>query len=104
MTMVRKIIFNGQQPTAEQIKEVEDAAKKPIVFDEDCPELTVEQLQQFAVLARKQREERRKQIVSLRISQASLEKAKALGKGYTSVLSRLLDMALNNPEMIKKCL
>lgn len=104
MTMVRKMIFKGQQPTAEQIQEVEEAAKKTIVFDEECPELTAEQLQQFAILARKQREERRKQVISLRLSQASLEKVKALGKGYTSVLSRLLDMALNNPEMVKKCL
>lgn len=104
MTMVRKMIFKGQQPTAEQVKEIENAAKRPINFDEDCPELTAEQLQQFALLARKQREERKKKVVSLRISQATLEKAKSLGKGYTSVLSRLLDMALNNPEMVKKCL
>jgi hypothetical protein len=33
-----------------------------------------------------------------------MEKARALGKGYTSVLSRLLDAALNDEEMIKKCL
>lgn len=104
MTMVRKMIFKGQQPTAEQVREIEEASKRPIVFDEDCPELTAAQLQEFAILARKQREERKKQIVSLRLSQATLEKAKALGKGYTSVLSRLLDMALNNPEMVKKCL
>ena len=104
MTMMRKIIYTGQKPTAEQIEEIETAARMPITFDEDCPELTAEQIQEFAALARKQREERKKQVVSLRLSTASLEKARALGKGYTSVLSRLLDMALNNPEMVKKCL
>lgn len=104
MTIIRKMIYEGQQPTAEQIKEIEEAAKRPITFDEDCPELTEEQIKQFAMLARKQRAERRKQIVSLRLSPTTLDKAKALGKGYTAVLSRLLDMAINNPEMVKKCL
>lgn len=33
------IIDDGQKPTQEQLKEVEDAKKSPIVFDEDCPEL-----------------------------------------------------------------
>ena len=30
----------GDKPTKEQIKEVEEAKKHPIVFDEDCPELS----------------------------------------------------------------
>jgi len=30
----------GQLPTEEQLKEVEQASKMPIVYDEDCPELT----------------------------------------------------------------
>ncbi len=34
------IVNDGQKPTPEQIKEVEDASKQPIVFDEDCPELS----------------------------------------------------------------
>jgi len=33
--------------TPEQIAEIEEAAKHPIVFDEDCPEMTEEQLKQF---------------------------------------------------------
>ena len=33
--------------TEEQIKEIKEAAKTPIVFDEDCPEMTEEQLRQF---------------------------------------------------------
>lgn len=32
------------------------------------------------------------------------EKAKKLGRGYNGILSRLLDMALSNPDMVKKCL
>lgn len=34
------IIKNGQMPTEEQLKEVEEAQKHPIVFDEDCQELS----------------------------------------------------------------
>ena len=34
------IIAKGQRPTEEQLKEVREAAKNPIEFDEDCPELS----------------------------------------------------------------
>ena len=34
------IIDNGQKPTEEQLREVEEARKSPIVFDEDCEELS----------------------------------------------------------------
>ena len=37
----------GTPLTPEQIAEVREAAKRPIVFDEDCPEMTEEQLKQF---------------------------------------------------------
>ena len=33
-------VNQGQKPTSEQLKEVEKAAKMPITFDEDSPELT----------------------------------------------------------------
>lgn len=33
-------IKDGQQPTEEQLAEVAAAAKKPIIFDEDSPELS----------------------------------------------------------------
>ena len=33
-------VKEGQKPTPEQIEEVREAAKRPIVFDEDCPELS----------------------------------------------------------------
>lgn len=34
------IIDKGQKPTEKQLQEVEEAKKHPIVFDEDCPELS----------------------------------------------------------------
>ena len=102
------IIVKGKDvdpnPTPEEIEMMEAAEKLPIVYDEDCPELTPEQLSQMRRLYDDFIPERRKKTVSLRLSPATFEKAKALGKGYTSVLSRLLDLALNDPEMVKKCL
>lgn len=37
----------GQKPTAEQIKEIEEAVKKPIVFDRDCEELSPAMMKAF---------------------------------------------------------
>lgn len=90
--------------TREQKKEIKAAAKRPIVFDEDCPELADEQLKEFRRVAQERRKERQKQVLTLRVSAATMKKAKSLGRGYTSILSRLLEMALDDPEMIKKCL
>lgn len=40
-------IEKGQRPTAEQLKEVEEAKKAPIVFDEDCQELSPAMMKAF---------------------------------------------------------
>lgn len=41
------IIENGQMPTEEQLKEVAEAKKHPIVFDEDCQELPPAMMKAF---------------------------------------------------------
>ncbi len=41
------IIEDGQKPTEEQLKEVEEAKKYPIVFDEDCQELSPMMMKAF---------------------------------------------------------
>ena len=45
--LVQRVIYRGQKPTPEQIEEIKKLKDRPIVFDEDCPELTDEQLKQF---------------------------------------------------------
>ena len=90
--------------TRKEKKEIQAAAKRPIVFDEDCPELTEEQLKEFHRVSESRRIARKKQVLTLRVSASTMKKAKALGKGYTGILSRLLEMALDDPEMIEKCL
>ena len=92
------------KPTKEQIKELEEAEKMPIVYDEDSPELTPEQLAELAEAARQWRSGQKRQTVTLRVSKETLEKAKAVGPGYTGFLGRLLDNAINDPELVKRSL
>ena len=102
--IVRRSIHIGQQPTEAQIDEIERAAVQPIQPDEDAPELTMEQYAELAMLARQRRKQSIKPVVSLRISPETLEKARATGKGYTGFLSRLLDNAINDPQMVSRSL
>ena len=87
--------------TAEELRELEDAEKKDPVLDEESPSMTMEQLMQFK---RINRENRTKPTVSLRISPATLKKAKQYGKGYTGLLSRLLDIAIDDEELVRRCI
>ncbi len=98
-----KMNFNdmNMDVTEEEIKELEAAEKKPATFDEDCPEMTMEQLMQFK---RINHDNRTKPTVSLRISPRTLQKAKQYGKGYTGFLSRLLDLAIEDDNLIRKCI
>lgn len=41
------IIENGQKPTEEQLREVQEAQKYPIIFDEDCQELSPAMMKAF---------------------------------------------------------
>lgn len=41
------IIENGQRPTEEQLREVEEAQKHPITFDDDCQELSPAMMKAF---------------------------------------------------------
>ncbi|MCD7716369.1 MAG: BrnA antitoxin family protein [Lachnospiraceae bacterium] len=102
--MVKYELKPETELTEEQEKMLLEAAKRPIEFDEDCPELTDEELAQFYRVSEKRREERRKQTVTLRLSPQALNTAKSLGKGYTSVLSRILESALRDKEVLQQFL
>lgn len=46
--MTKTLTINkGQKPTSEQLKEVEEAKKYPIEFDEDCEELSPAMMKAF---------------------------------------------------------
>lgn len=99
--IVRKEIDPTQSLTSSQVEMLHNLESRPISPDEDCPELTMEQLTQFRRISAANREERCKQTVTLRLSPQALRRAKALGKGYTSVLSRILESVLENPDIIR---
>lgn len=91
-------------PTKEQLKMLEKAKKRKISFDKDSPELSEEDLAKFRKISDERKLERRKQVITLRVSSSTLTKARALGSGYSGVLSRMLEVCLNDPNMIKRCL
>ena len=64
--------------------------------------LSEEELSQFRQISEARNDERRKQTISIRLSPQALRKARSLGKGYTSVLGRILESALDDKELIKK--
>jgi len=98
--MMKNINLN-KPLTEEQIKMLEALKTRPVQPDENCPELTDEELLQFSRIANERQSERKKQTVTLRLSPQALNKAKSLGKGYTTVLSRILENALADNETIQ---
>ncbi len=99
--IVKKTIDISAPLTDKQIKELEALKDRPVEFDEDCPELTESELKQFSRISEANRAARNKQTVTIRLSPQALKTAKSLGKGYTSVLSRILENALSDKETIK---
>ena len=87
--------------SGEEMQYLAAAEQMQPVFDADSPEMTADMLLQFK---RMNQEERNKQTVSLRLSPKTLKIAKSYGKGYTSFLSRLLDEAIQNEELVRKCI
>ena len=102
--ITRKTIKPGQKLTAKQIKEIEDASRHPIVFDDDSPEFTYEEMLKMIKETKKRREEPKKQVITLRLSTPTVNKAKAVGKGYTSFLSRLVENAINDKDIVSRSL
>lgn len=80
--------------TPEETAELEAAEKMPPIFDDDCPEMTDKMLKQF----------HRPDTVMIRISPDSMKKVRSLGADYPKILSQLLDLALSDTELIKKCM
>ena len=101
---IRKEIDFNKPLTAEQVKMLKEMETREIQNDEDCPELTAEQLQQMARVSEMRRDERRKQLVTLRLSPQAINTAKSLGKGYTSILSRILESALKDADVLQRYL
>ncbi|MBR2842868.1 MAG: BrnA antitoxin family protein [Lachnospiraceae bacterium] len=102
---IRKYVLRPeQQLTEEQILMVKAAAKRSVAQDEDNPELTDEQLASLRRVHESRRVDRRRQNVTLRLTPQTIQKAKALGKGYSGILSRIIESVLNDPSALSKYL
>ena len=102
---MEKIKISELKPLTNAEKNIiKQAALKEITYDEDCPAIAPELLEEFKAVVKEQRARRRKNIIALSVSDSTMEKAKALGPGYSEILSRMLDLCLNDPNIIKKCL
>ena len=103
MIVRKKIDFN--KPLSKKQLEMLDKLKdRPIVFDDDLPNYSYEQLVKMEELAKIRRNARKKETITIRLSSNSLNKAKSLGKGYTAVLSRILEAALDDPDIVSRYL
>lgn len=98
--MVKNIDVKSK-PTPEQIQMLENAKSFTVSRDDEYPEFTKEELSKFKKISEEKKIDRQKQIVTLRLSGKALKKAKSLGKGYTSILSRIIEGVLEDPEIIK---
>lgn len=92
-------ICKGQEPTEEQRREIREAAKRTVLCDEDAPELSLEQMQRYRKAAI---DKKTKTAVTLELSKENMDKAHSFGTEYRVVLSRLLELAMNDKELIRK--
>ncbi len=102
MATIRKKIDVTAELTNEQLNMLKEAENTEYVFDKDNPILSKEELSQFrrvSELIKEERESNQKQNITLRLSPRAVRKAKALGKGYTSILAKIIEKALDNPEL-----
>ena len=102
--IVRKEIDINASLTDEQIKMIKDASEGDIVFDAECPQQTEKELAEFKRVDESSNTATGKQSVTIQLSPRALEKARSLGKGYTMILARMLEKALDDGDMIRKCL
>lgn len=111
MAIVRKRIvrYEGEPLPESVIKEVEEAYKRPIVYDEDCPEESYEYMMEMIEKSKEWREERKRkreaqrqrQTLSLDVLPSTARAAEKYGEG---VLARLLDLAVQDEALVRKCL
>lgn len=92
----------AEEPAAAEILEEDKAPARRRDAAQDA--ISPEEYARFAELASERKKHRKKEVVAIRISPETLALAKATGKGYTGFLSRLLDEAIRDPEMVRRCL
>jgi len=85
----------GRKLTDEEEKMLEAIEQHPIVYDEDCPELTDEQLAEFHAVHPELRADPnlfrpRKKQITLKLDADVIQAYKATGKGYQTRMNNAL--------------
>ena len=102
--MTTYILSKDSELTEEEQAMLAASDERPIEPDEYCPAMTGEQFAHYRELLAQRRARNRTQIISLRLKEDTVRKARLLGDGYTGVLGRIVEYGLNDPEILKKCL
>jgi len=102
MDIIKSTVKVGQKIPKEVIKEVREAAKKPIRYTEDCPPSSPEALREFANLAAERNRRKKKQSITIRVAPDVLESYKTMGDGYTGIMADVLKYAINNPSILSE--
>lgn len=92
MQMERREVQIGDQPTPEMLKEIEEAAKHPIKYTEESPELTAKELSEFKpyYMVNHNLYKPRKVQITIRIDADVLEAFKSEGSGYQTKINDAL--------------
>lgn len=92
-------IYKGQKPTKEQRQEIREAAGKALNCDNEVPELSLEQMRRYrqAALDKKART-----VITLELSKENMDKAYSFGSEYKAVVSRLLELAMDDNDLLRK--
>jgi hypothetical protein len=70
MAIIKSTVRVGQKVPKEVIREINQAAKYPIRYTEDCPKSTPEALKEFAYLAAERDRRKKKQSLPMRLFSA----------------------------------
>lgn len=93
--MIVRHSIDGIKPelTKEQIEQLERAERMPVIIDEDCPEYTDEMAKESYRPGSKI--PMNVEPLTLFLSHETVDKARAFGDDYVSILSQMLDEAVN---------
>jgi uncharacterized protein (DUF4415 family) len=106
MAIIKSTTKAGRKIPKEVVQEVRrvarEAKKHPEEYDPECPPSSLEALAEFAAQARALRKRKAAPVVSVRLKPETLEKYKALGRGYSGIMADVLNYVADNPEILSK--
>ena len=100
MGIIKSTVVVGQKPPKEILKAARKAARHPINYTEDCPPSSPEALREFALQRAEMNRQKKKKLITIRVSPDVLESYKTMGSGYTGIMSDVLKYAVNNPSVL----